>query len=134
MKVLDSDTCIYLLRGNELVLARLAGERGEVSTTWITAAELYFGAAHSKAPRQNAKLVDAFLETLPVLGLDGLSARIFGEAKSLLERRGLRVPDADLLIGAIVAARQATVVTANVRHYARIPGVSVEDWTRPPTP
>jgi tRNA(fMet)-specific endonuclease VapC len=101
-----------------------------VATTWITAAELYYGAAKSRAPRDNRAAVADFLATLPVLGLDEVSVQIFGEAKALLERQGQRLADADLLIGAIAAARDGIVVTGNRRHYERIPGVRVEDWMR----
>jgi tRNA(fMet)-specific endonuclease VapC len=118
------------LRGNERVLARRAAVQDDVATTWITAAELFYGAARSKAADGNRSVVASFLATLPLLGLDDASAQIFGEAKALLEREGRRLADADLFIGAIAAARRATVVTGNRRHYDRIPGVRVEDWIR----
>lgn len=130
MKLLDTDTCIALLRGVTSVIERRAATSEEVATTWITAAELYYGAAKSSAPEKNRLTVSAFLLTLPILGLDELSVRIFGEAKALLEGQGRRLADADLLIGAIAASRSATVVTGNRRHYERIPGVLVEDWLR----
>lgn len=130
MKLLDTDTCIALLRGVGPVIERRAATSDEVVTTWITAAELYYGAAKSSAPEKNRSTVGAFLLTLPILGLDELSVRIFGEAKALLERQGKRLADADLLIGAVAASRGATVVTGNRRHYERIPGVTVEDWMR----
>lgn len=101
-----------------------------MATTWITAAELYYGAAKSRAPEDNRVLVASFLATLPVLGLDEASVQIFGEAKALLERRGQRLADADLFIGAIAVVQGATVVTGNRRHYQRIPGVAVENWIR----
>ncbi len=101
-----------------------------MAATWITAAELFYGAAKSRAPEENRALVASFLATLPVLGLDEASAQIFGEAKALLERRGQRLADADLFIGAIAVVRQATVITGNRRHYQRIPGVAVENWIR----
>lgn len=101
-----------------------------MATTWITAAELYYGAARSTARAGNRALVTSFLATLPVLGLDEASVQIFGEAKALLERQGQRLADADLFIGAIAVVQRATVVTGNVRHYERIPGVTVEDWIR----
>jgi predicted nucleic acid-binding protein len=112
------------------VIERRAATEDEVVTTWITAAELHYGAAKSVAPEKNVALVRSFLGSLPVFGLDEASAQIFGEAKALLERRGQRLADADLFIGAIAASKQATVVTGNKRHYSRIPGVTVEDWTR----
>lgn len=130
MKVLDTETCVHLLRGTPGVLARRLAEPGPVVTTWMTAAELYCGAAKSKAPAHNRALVTEFLSTLPVLGLDAASAALFGEFKVLLERRGERVEDADLLIAAVAAVHGADVVTGNRRHHGRIPGVTVEDWIR----
>lgn len=130
MRVLDTDTCVAILRGNRLVIDRRAAVEDAVATTSITAAELYYGAARSRAPEANRKLASRFLATLPVLGLDEVAARIYGEARAQLEREGRRLADADLLIGAIAAARRATVVTGNRRHFERIPGVVVEDWIR----
>ncbi|HEY6106177.1 MAG TPA: PIN domain-containing protein [Anaeromyxobacteraceae bacterium] len=130
MKLLDTDTCIAILRGDEGVVERRAATADEVATTWITAAELYYGAAKSIAGEKNRALVASFLATLPLLGLDEASVQIFGEAKALLERRGLRLADADLFIGAIAVVQRATVVTGNRRHYERIPGVAVENWIR----
>src|SRR5262245_29823421 len=89
-----------MLRGNEAVIARPAATRDDVVTTWISAAELQYDAARSKAPANNQALVKRFLATLPILGLDEASAQIFGEAKALLERQGQRLADADLFIGA----------------------------------
>ncbi len=130
MRILDTDTCIAILRGNEAVIERRAAISDDVVTTWITAAELFYGAAKSNAPENNRAVVMSFLATLPVLGLDEASAQIFGEAKALLERQGQRLADADLFIGAIVASRRGIVVTGNHRHYERIPSVNIEDWIK----
>jgi tRNA(fMet)-specific endonuclease VapC len=130
LKLLDTDTCIAILRGNQAVMQRRLGSTDSVATTWVTVAELFYGAAKSKEPRANRVLVEKFLATLPVHGLDAASTQVFGEAKALLERSGRRLADADLLIGAIAVALQAIVVTSNRRHYERIPGVTVENWIR----
>lgn len=130
MRVLDTDTCVAILRGNQGVIERRAASEDEVVTTWITAAEFHHGAAKSVAREKNLALVRSFLGTLSILGLDDASAQILGEAKALLERQGQRPADVDLIIGAIAASKQATVVTGNLRHYQRIPGVTVEDWIR----
>ena len=111
-------------------MQRRLASTDRVATTWVTAAELFYGAAKSKEPSANRALVEKFLATLPVHGLDAASTQVFGEAKALLERSGRRLADADLLIGAIAVALQATVVTGNRRHYERIPGVTVENWIR----
>ena len=65
---------------------------------------------------------------LPILPFDTAAARRYGEVRAGLERRGTPLGDADLRIGAIALARDLTVVTGNVRHFERIPGLSVESW------
>lgn len=131
MKILDTDTCVGLLRGQPGVAERRAAEpEEEVVTTWVTAAELFFGAARSTDPAGNAITVLRFLGTLETLAPNIASARIFGEVKSRLRAEGRIVPDADLWIASIALARAAAVVTGNRRHFDRIPGVRTEDWLR----
>jgi tRNA(fMet)-specific endonuclease VapC len=127
VKVLDSDTCIGILRGRKDLLARRAMETDDVATTWVTASELFYGAAKSAKPDANAALVTRFLNTLLVLEPDIGSARLFGEVKALA---GKLVSDADLFIASIALCRGATLVTGNRKHYERIPGVAIEDWLR----
>lgn len=131
MRILDTDVCIEILRGNSQVLAIRRSTADLVVTTWITAAELFFGAAHSDRPEENRALVRRFLETLKIVGLDPMSVELFGRHKSRLEREGRRVADADLLIATIAMARNATLVTGNDRHYERFPDLLRENWIRP---
>ena len=63
MRLLDTDTCVEILRGNERVIERRAAVADSVATTWITASELYFGAAKSHRPENNHALVTRFLAT-----------------------------------------------------------------------
>ncbi len=130
MKILDTDVCIEVLRGNERVLERRQRALDEVATTWITACELAFGAAKSRAPEKNQTLVTEFLATLSVVGLDFPAAERFGRLKARMEQGGNIIADADLLIAAITLARGASLVTGNLRHYARLDGLRLEDWIR----
>ena len=130
MKVLDTDVCIEILRGNEKVIERRTEIDDDVATTWITASELACGAEKSNASHRNVTLVTEFLGTLPILGLDLPSALEFGRCKARLERTGMRIADADLLIAAITLANGATLITGNRRHYERIENLRVEDWIR----
>jgi len=130
VRILDTDACIEILRGNRQVIERRAAIIDEVATTWMTACELSYGAEKSRYRDKNAPLVTSFLATLPVLGLNLAAAEHFGRTKSQLESAGQRVADADLLIAAIAMAHGATLVTGNHRHYNRIPGLSLEDWIR----
>ena len=112
------------------MIERRAAETDDVATTWVTAAELYFGAAQSMAPESNRAVVTEFLSTLQVLRLDLAAAQVFGDAKALLQRAGTPLADADLFIAAVAVVNGATVVTGNLRHFTRIPGVQVQNWIR----
>lgn len=130
MNILDTDTCIEILRGNEQVIQRHIETTGQVCTTWVTAAELYYGAACSARPDESRLLVGHFLSTLEIIGLDALAVERFGLLKRSLELAGTRLSDLDLLIAAISLSATATLVTGNRKHYQRIPGLEIEDWIR----
>ncbi len=130
MRVLDTDVCVELLRGNAKIIERRAEIDVPVVTTWMTAAELYYGAERSSAPTKNRRLVARFLETLPVVETTSRAARQFGVIKSVLERLGQRLADPDLIIAALCLAHDGILVTGNLRHFGRVPGLQVETWTR----
>jgi tRNA(fMet)-specific endonuclease VapC len=130
MKLLDTDVCIELLRGNERVIACRQRTLDDVATTWITACELSYGAAKSRSPEKNQTLVSEFLATLGVVGLDHPAAEGFGRIKSALDRAGNILADADLMIASIALAQGASLVTGNRKHYDRIEGLRIEDWIR----
>jgi tRNA(fMet)-specific endonuclease VapC len=68
------------------------------------------------------------LANLAVLPFDAAAARICGGLRAELERRGSPIGDADTRIASIALANGLTVVTGNVRHFQRVPELSVENW------
>jgi tRNA(fMet)-specific endonuclease VapC len=128
VRILDTDHCIEILRGNAAVAERRREVADVVATTWVTEGELDYGAARSSHPDANRRLVAEFLATLPVLGPVPGAAEGFGSLKAALETSGRRLPDADLWIAAATLTEAATLVTGNARHYARIPGLRTECW------
>lgn len=130
MRVLDTDICVEILRGNPRVLRRRLLTLDTVVTSWVTAAELFYGAAKSVRSEEMSAAVRGFLATVDVLGLDERSAAQFGRLKAGLEAGGLRLADADILIASICLAHGATIATGNIRHYDRIPELGIEDWIR----
>jgi len=130
LRILDTDVCVEILRGNTGVIEQRRATIDRVATTWITAAELYYGAARSGASENNHGLVTELLESLEIHGLNPAASQQFGRLKAELERRGRRLADADLLIASIALVHGAILVTSNVRHYGRIPDLEIEDWIR----
>jgi tRNA(fMet)-specific endonuclease VapC len=134
VKVLDTDVCVEILRGNPRVLQWRRHTSSRVVTTWITACELEYGAAKSARPEQARALVAELLETLEIVGLDRAAARQFGQHKAGLRRTGATLADADLMIAAIALARGAELATGNIRQFRRFADLPLEDWIRQPAP
>jgi tRNA(fMet)-specific endonuclease VapC len=61
-----------------------------------------------------------------VLPFDERAAIEFQRLKSAK----VRVGTMDLKIAAIVLAREATLLTRNLGHFIKVPGLKIEDWTR----
>jgi tRNA(fMet)-specific endonuclease VapC len=130
MFLLDTDTCVEILRGNGRVIAHRRAVYAPVVTTEITASELFYGAAKSKDPAANRQVVLEFLRTLQVLPISLAGAQFFGGLKAQLQAAGNLIPDADLWIASISRSVRAKIVTGNTRHLSRVPGVECVDWIR----
>jgi tRNA(fMet)-specific endonuclease VapC len=68
------------------------------------------------------------LSRFTILGFGIQEALLAGDLLAYLSRRGEPIGLEDALIGSTALARGYTVVTANVRHFRRIPNLRVEDW------
>jgi len=55
---------------------------------------------------------------------------VFGKINAALERKGERIEDFDAAVAAHAAAHGSILVTANMKHMARVSGLEVEDWSR----
>jgi tRNA(fMet)-specific endonuclease VapC len=64
-----------------------------------------------------------------VLDFDDAASDVYAK----LKLRRVRIPTMDLRIAAIVLANDATLLTANTRDFAKVPGLKFEDWTKDQT-
>ena len=127
--MLDTNICIYAIKGADPVLrGRLRSHRDDVCISAITLAELEFGVAKSARGETNRRVLDAFLEDLPVLPFENEPARDYGDIKVGLFSAGTPIGPLDLLIAAHARALKLTLVTNNRREFDRVPGLSVENW------
>lgn len=125
----DTDAISEILRPKpaELYIAWLRTiPVDEQLTTAITVGELYWGAHRSAArERHLRKIEEALLPSLRVLPFDAKAAKQFGELKAMLDNQGTPLADADLQIASIALAEGHEVVTGNLRHFSRIPGLRI---------
>jgi tRNA(fMet)-specific endonuclease VapC len=93
--------------------------------------ELRYGAAKSANRERNARRIDDFLAgPFSVLPFEADDAREAGDIRAVLEAAGTPIGPYDVLIAAQARRRKASLVTANAREFARVPGLAWEDWSR----
>ena len=97
-------------------------------TTAVTVGELLYGAARSGRPDLAGRVLALLDEALTVLPFDGAAAGVYGPLRAELARSGRPLAEPDLRIAAIAIAHDLTLVTGNGRHFARVPGLRVENW------
>jgi tRNA(fMet)-specific endonuclease VapC len=105
---------------------REAGD-ANVCTSIIVAAELRFGAAKRNSARLTA-LVEEALGEIDVLPLEVPVDAAYAAVRCALENKGQPISGNDLLIAAHALALGYTLVTANMREFARIDGLKCENW------
>lgn len=132
--VLDTNVVSALMRGDAQVIARLRRlPKMDVSLPQPVLAEIEFGLARLSASRRKARLTERFHFIRDELGrtawTDDVSAA-FGRIKALLFRKGQPIEDLDIAVAAHALATDATLVTANLAHMLRVPGLRIEDWTK----
>ena len=117
-------------RRPEALMSRLARTPlASQYTSAVNAAEIYYGIFRAGG---RASLLPFFEEQvfprLTILPFDQESSVIYGRLKAAVERSGRPRFEPDLQIAAIAIRHRLTVVTGNVRHFAGIPGLKVENW------
>ncbi len=126
----DTDAISDLLRPRPTLgfvrwLATL--DRVDQLTSAVVVGELYKGAFRSQDREIHlTNIEERVLPSLTVLPYDVGTARVFGEIRADLETRGAILPDADLQIAATAIHHGLSLVTGNLRHFSRIPGLEIE--------
>lgn len=131
MYLLDTNICVQIIRQRvPQALAQLTSRAiTEVWVSSLTVAELHYGVAKSRQPGQNQQALEQFLLPLSIIPFDAEDALVYGRVRALLEAQGQPIGAIDTLLAAQALRHTFTLVTNNVREFARIPGLSIEDWT-----
>jgi len=129
MIVLDTDHCIFFIRGRKEVVAAFENHANdEPAISIITVGELYFGAMRSLRPTENLERCREFIRRVSVLPLDDQIMLRFAETKAELVARNQIIEDFDLLIAATTLTFDVVLVTHNRAHFDRVPNLRIEDW------
>jgi len=131
--ILDSSVLITAERQGKnarQVLTAMSEHLGEVEVgiSVVTLIELAHGAARADTPDRKShrqKFIQELLAAMPVYPVTTSIALRTGQLDGENQIRGLRIPLADLLIGVTALELGYSVHTANLRHFNRVPGLSI---------
>ncbi len=126
MTVLDTNFLIYLLRNKEA--AEVADYYTNPKTTTITLFELYYGANRSVKQKESISEINSLLKSVELLPFDKSAAEKAGEIQAGLMNSGIPIDIQDVLIAGIVMSRKEELVTSDINHFKRIPGLKCISW------
>ncbi|HTP25036.1 MAG TPA: type II toxin-antitoxin system VapC family toxin [Anaeromyxobacteraceae bacterium] len=130
MVVADTDVLIDALERTRGPAVKRIGaliQRGELATTAISLYELTAGPGTTGA---HLEILRAQLDPVLVLPVTPGAAHIAASANRYLSRRGQAIAIPDTLIAGVCIAHGLSLLTGNVKHFGRVPGlelVSLED-------
>lgn len=131
--LLDTNIVSDLMRRPQGCVAQRMAAAGieSIAVSIVVACELRFGLAKNPA-RRLAQRLDLVLGQLPVLPLEPPVEEHYADIRHALERAGTPIGPNDLLIAAHARTLGLVLVTDNVREFARVPDLVVENWLSAP--
>lgn len=122
--LIDADAAVYAMDiGHDALTRRIAEhEAGEIAISTISFAEVAYGTYVGKPPKP--EVLEAFVEAIPLLPFDEAAAREYA-------RLPFKRARFDRLLAAHALSIGATVITNNENDFADVPGLKVENWSRP---
>jgi tRNA(fMet)-specific endonuclease VapC len=124
--LLDTNIVIALLEGDAEVLSNL-DLASEVFLSAVVVGELFFGAAKSGRPAENAARVERFAAGRSILPCDLNVARAYGAVRQHLREKGRPIPENDIWIAATATCHELVLVTRD-QHFRDVDGLTVSRW------
>ena len=128
MYLLDTDIAIFAIRGNQTVLQRLGNlAPSQWGISAITAFEIQKGIEAYPGSRSSIK-AEMFLAGVESWKFDIQAATQAAKVCNALKQMGRPIGPADEMIAGHALSVRATLVTNNLRHFDRVPGLMIEGW------
>jgi len=130
--IFDTDIYTNVMRRipSEKLLNRLKKvPRRDQFTTTITIAEVYYGLIKASNKTKLLKLFESvLLPRATILPFAFSAAKKYGEIRSFLVKQGTPLAHADLQIASIALSMNMILITGNLKHFQRVPQLTVENW------
>ncbi|MFN4847254.1 MAG: PIN domain-containing protein [Rhodoluna sp.] len=129
--LLDTSTLVDIFRGDKEALFKLdMTPIQDVLTSTLVISEIVAGMQAGRKSSPSYKLSESFVNYVNIEVFDKAAAKRAGYLLSVLAKSGKPIGQIDTLIAAHALSLDAVLVTANTKHFARVPGLKVENWSR----
>ena len=122
---------VALLRGDSSAadyIGDLESREIPTATTPVNAYELFVGAWRSTRSEVNLREAAGLLRDLPILSYDIDAAFQIARIHSALSRRGELIGVEDEFIAGIAVRYGEPLVTRNLSHFRKVPGLDAVSW------
>lgn len=128
--MLDTDISSYIVKGRPAEFRRRINDISldQICVSAITQAELFYGLVRLPPEHRFHSGTADFLGSIVVLDWPATASAHFADAKHRLFSTGQRIGEMDLLIAAHARQAGLPLVTGNIRHHGRVPGLEIIDW------
>ncbi len=128
--LLDSSVCVPILN-KDLKLAERLNQisiSASIAIPAVVVCELSYGACKSTASATALSRLAYLTERFETIPFDYAAAHYYGSIRAYLFSNGTPIGPNDFLIAATALARNAILVTRNVREFSRVPGLRWVEW------
>lgn len=133
MPIIDTDLIINYLRNQSnavKIISNFKKEMIPLKTTIFNVAELFKGAYLSSNVGKSIRGITDLLKHLEILDYTIEDAHKYGQISASLKKEGQTLGVFDELIASIVIRSEDTLITRNLKHYSRIPRISLQNWDK----
>lgn len=124
--LIDTSVIINYLRDKGSAVETVDNLEGELTSSYICLAELYEGISRVREKEKAEKQVlDFFTGLNQTYGVDKDIAKYFGQIRTHLKTKGEVIEDLDILLAATCLANHLVLVTANPKHFSRVPNLEI---------
>ena len=128
--MLDTNICIYAIKHKpEKVFHKLQEvDPEDVCVSSVTYAELVHGVEKSAAVEKNRLALSMLLANIEIKNFDTDAADCYGKIRADLEKKGTPIGPIDMMIAGHAQSLDLTIVTNNVKEFARVDNLKIENW------
>lgn len=126
------DTCVIsdFVKGDTNTLSHVKSvSPSQMCVSTITIMEIQYGLCLNPSRAGKIKpLIDSFLKVIHILEFDRNDAIQASNLRASLKKQGSPIGSYDILLAGTAFQRNLILVSANVKEFSRINGLSLENW------